>query len=88
VAQFLERWIADVVEPNERPATISKYKQYIRLYFTPHLGRIALAKLTRRHVQGLIRSLQEHGLAPDTIRRVITMLRVALPCATTLLAAM
>src|ERR687893_2435083 len=38
VAQFLDRWLEDVVKPSVRPKTYHSYAQLVRLYLAPALG--------------------------------------------------
>ncbi len=87
VAQFLDRWLADIVTPHERTSTVVKYRQYIELYLKPHIGRVVLSKLSAQQVDTMLASLQQqpgakaHPLAPGTVRRVRTMLIGALNAA-------
>jgi integrase len=51
LAQFLARWLTDVVEPNLEPATYAYYESMVRLYIIPGLGTKRLDRLQTRDVQ-------------------------------------
>ena len=51
VAQFLESWLREHVEHTVRPATFRSYQAKVQKHLIPALGRIALVKLTPRHVE-------------------------------------
>lgn len=84
VAQFLDRWLADVVRPNVRPKTHDSYSQVVRLYLSPMLGRHQLVKLTPQHVQGMMNTLltkggtKKTGISPRTVQYARAVLRKAL----------
>lgn len=78
VAQFLDRWLADVVKPSVRPKTYESYRQIVRLYLAPTLGQHRLAKLTPQHVQSLMNEQLTAGRAPRTVLYMRAVLRRAL----------
>lgn len=78
VSQFLERWLADVVQPNLEPKTHSSYADTCRVHIVPTLGNLRLTKLTPQDVTRLLRSKQESGLSPRTVSYIRTVLRIAL----------
>lgn len=57
VGQFLKRWLEDSAKPGVRPKTFDSYSQILKLYLTPALGRIPLAKLSPQHVQRLLNEM-------------------------------
>jgi integrase len=57
LAQYLARWLADVVQPNLEPATYAYYETMARLYITPALGTKRLDKLQTRDVQTWLNKL-------------------------------
>ena len=57
VAQYLARWLADVVEPNLEPATYAYYETMARLYIIPALGNKRLDGLQTREVQTWLNKL-------------------------------
>ena len=45
LAQFLEKWLADVAQPSIRPKTYRFYSDHIRLHIIPALGKKRLENL-------------------------------------------
>ncbi|NJN17254.1 MAG: site-specific integrase [Oscillochloris sp.] len=78
VKQYLERWLAEVVQVRNRPRTHKSYDDTVRLYITPHLGALQLTKLQPEHVQAMITSLSQANLSPRTIQYTRAVLRKAL----------
>ncbi|MFN8676123.1 MAG: site-specific integrase [Thermomicrobiales bacterium] len=87
VAQFLDRWLVDTVQPTVRPKTYDSYAQLVRLYLKPALGHHQLSKLTPQHVQTFIRELErekKHTAATveATVRRRLAAGASVEECAT------
>lgn len=80
VAQFLVRWLADVIKPNKAPSTYRVYEGLARLHLIPALGHIQLSKLTPQHVQVMLTAKGAGDLAnkPCTVQRLRDILRNAL----------
>lgn len=78
VAQFLTRWLADVVRPTTRPKTHAGYAQLVRLYIVPAFGHLQLARLEPQHVQALMNAKLQDGLSPRTVLYIRAVLRRAL----------
>jgi integrase len=57
LAQYLTRWLSDVVEPNLEPATYAYYETMARLYIIPALGNKRLDRLQSRDVQAWLNKL-------------------------------
>lgn len=51
LANFIDGWLRDVVQPNLAPMTASNYELFSRLYIVPDLGRKRLDRLSVRDVQ-------------------------------------
>lgn len=51
LAEFIDGWFRDVVQPNLAPMTASNYELFSRLYIVPDLGRKRLDRLSVRDVQ-------------------------------------
>lgn len=81
VAEFLEKWLADVSRPSVRPKTYRFYCDHIRLHIKPALGKKQLEKLTPANVQHFVNDKLQSGLSPQTIRHIIATLRAALSIA-------
>jgi integrase len=79
VAAYLETWLDTTVAVRVRPRTADSYRDTVRRYIVPSIGRVSLAKLTPEHVAGMVKSLQARGdLSPTTVRYALTVLRIAL----------
>lgn len=57
LAQYLTRWLRDVVELDLKPKTAETYAMHVRLYIVPGLGNKRLDKLTVRDVRDWINRL-------------------------------
>jgi integrase len=78
VAQFLDRWLADVVKPSRQPTTYHQYADHVRLYIKPAIGRKVLARLSPDDVQRMMRDRLDAGLSPRTVQDFRGTLRTAL----------
>lgn len=78
VAQFLERWLRDSVQPRVAPRTYTSYAMHVRQHLVPGIGKIPLAKLQPGHVQKLLNEKLASGLSPASINRIRSTLRAAL----------
>ncbi|MGI8475082.1 MAG: tyrosine-type recombinase/integrase, partial [Thermomicrobiales bacterium] len=78
VGDFLDRWLADVVEPSVRPSTHRGYESVIRCHLKPAFGHVRLTKLTPQHVQNLLNDQSKAGLAPRSVQLTRATLRRAL----------
>jgi integrase len=78
VAQFLVQWVEESARPAVRPRTYASYRQVLRLYLLPALGRYPLSKLAPEHVQALLNRLVAQGLSPRTAQYTQAVLRKAL----------
>ncbi len=78
VEEFLGRWLEDSVKPSVRPLTYEQYRQHVKLYLAPLLGRHQLAKLAPQHVRAFIKRKLADGLSPRTVQLSLVILRRAL----------
>lgn len=78
VEQFLNRWLADVVQGAVGPRTYESYTTTVRLHIIPTLGRHELTKLSAQHIQALLRAKSNEGLSPASVRYIRSVLRIAL----------
>ncbi len=58
LADFMERWLHEVVVPGLAPSTAANYELFTRLYVVPDLGRKRLDKLAVRDVQTWLNELR------------------------------
>ena len=78
VGAWLDEWLATHVEGRVRPSTDASYRQVVRLYLVPIIGRVPLAKLSPEHVARMIRELEARGtLSPRTVAYALAVLRIA-----------
>ncbi|GAA5005667.1 tyrosine-type recombinase/integrase [Kitasatospora paranensis] len=78
VGEFLAYWLAEIVEPNARPNTYSKYETMVRLYLRPKLGKKRLAKLGVADLRKFFKELQGAGVGGSTRQECMKTLRNAL----------
>ena len=78
VEEYLMYWL-EVRRKTKRirGSSAYRYQSYIKR-IQPFLGRLHLIKLTAHHVQRMMLSLLDDGLAPRTVGFIRTMLRAAL----------
>lgn len=81
VADYLHRWLADVVKPGVRPSVYVRYEQNVRCHLIPALGHIRLSRLTPQDVQRMVAEKQRTNLAPRTIHQMVAVLHNALQVA-------
>jgi integrase len=81
VADWLELWLSDR-ERALRPATVSSYRETVKRYIVPSIGRLRLDRLTPEDVGGMIRALEgrtePRPLSARTVRYTVNILRIAL----------
>lgn len=58
--------------------TLHQYRDVVRLYVVPHVGRKRLRSLTAADVSKMVRALADEGRAPNTARLARSVLRRAL----------
>lgn len=70
VAEYLERWVESV---DVKFTTRCGYKDYIRLYWNPHLGHLKLSQLRPHHIQEMFTQIalsnDEKELNQDLVER-------------------
>ena len=89
LAEWLDRWLREFVEPSVRPTTLDNYKRYLDRFVLPRVGGKKISKITSEDIQKLYRWVQEHGrvkkdpkigyhLSPTTVRNLHRVLRQAM----------
>lgn len=78
VKRFLETWLEDAVKNSVRPLTFEQYHQHVRLYLSPALGQLQLAKIAPQHVRTFLKQRLDAGLSPRTVQLSLVILRRAL----------
>ena len=77
LGQWLERYLDEVAASSVRPSTLRRYRQELRLYIAPALGKVPLDKLRPSQVSDS-RSSQLLRLSPGSVRRLHALLRRSL----------
>jgi integrase len=77
VARFLDAWL-DTLAGTVAPSTEQQYRDVVRLYVRPHVGRIRIGTLQPRQVTAMVRQLERAGLSANTRRLARSVLRRAL----------
>lgn len=83
-ADYAEAWLANYAGRTSRgvrPATLADYERTTKVYLTPRFGSMLLAEITLGDVRAFAKALVEKGLAPNTVRNVITPLRAMMASA-------
>ena len=84
IAEYLEHWLETLIKVQLRPKTYSSYRQIVRLYIVPHIGRERLARLAPEAVQHVLNHLLNAGgkdskpISARTVQRTRAVLRAAL----------
>ena len=77
VGEYFNAWLQSKYDL--KPKTRNRYRNDIDLYIRPHLGHIRLDQLRAPMIEALYgRLLNDHGLAPATVRHVHATLSTAL----------
>ncbi|MBI4321040.1 MAG: tyrosine-type recombinase/integrase [Chloroflexi bacterium] len=77
VAQYLNRWLTDIVSQSVRPRTQESYVLNVRRVL-PHIGKLRLTKLQPAHIQACYAALLEGGLSRRSVEQCHTVLHRAL----------
>ena len=82
LADWLERWMDEEIEPIRAETTAGGYWNIIRRHVVPALGAVRLSQLTPELINGYYRwLLEERGLSPNTVRKHHILLHTALESA-------
>ncbi|MCZ4122384.1 tyrosine-type recombinase/integrase [Streptomyces sp. H39-S7] len=78
VGPYLTYWLAEIVQPNQRPTTYDKYESMARLHLIPKLGTKRLTKLGIADVRTFLRQTKAEGVGASTRLECMKVLRNAL----------
>jgi integrase len=67
VEEFLKRWL-ETVKRSNRYSTHKGYAQLCKDHIVPKIGKVLMSKVTIPHIQGIINTMHDKGLARNTIR--------------------
>jgi len=77
---WLTKWLDEVVPTHEhmKPTTLKDYRNKVRVYLVPAIGRTRLDKLQPTHVRQMHKFVTDKGLSTTTARQAHRVLSVAL----------
>lgn len=80
LGEYLQEWLADVVEPSVAPKTYQKRSYHVRVHISPALAHVKLNDLQARQIHTLYVRMarRDPPLAASTRRDVHTTLKMAL----------
>lgn len=78
VAEYLSRWLENMIKPKVETNTFNRYEQHVRLHLLPHIGTVRLNKLTALHIEQLYADMKKAGDSDSERAKVGTALRMAL----------
>ena len=78
VAEHMETWLETVVKNRVKEKTYLDYKDRVRLYITPAIGKVRLSKLEPRRIQIMYAEMMDRGLSSRVVRYAHTLLRNSL----------
>jgi len=82
VETYFERWLAETIRPNMRPATVASYESVVSRHLVPVLGKLRLCDISGATVQAFYASLREQGVGVRTVQKAHAVLHRALASAT------
>lgn len=78
VAEFLTQWIEHKEREGIKPNTVQSYRDTVRRYITPHLGRIKLEKLRPLDIEHLLVKLRQDGKSASMAAYTLRVLKMGL----------
>jgi integrase len=78
VDEYLDRWLEIAAKPRLRERTFEDYKQYLRRYIVPEVGKVMLSKLRPLDIQSVYSKMLDRNLSPRTVRFAHSILSSAL----------
>ena len=84
VADWLNEWLAEYIQPSVRVKTYERYRCSINNHILPYIGKIPLDRLTTEDVQKMLNNLlasggeNKQGLSPRTVNAARRTLKTAL----------
>lgn len=70
VDELFTQWLVELERKGRAPATIHNYDKTYRKNIKPYLGRLAVRKVTTKHLTDLYGAHQKRGLTPATVYQV------------------
>lgn len=76
--EWLQTWLDDILPGKVAASTEAQYRQAVKDWVSPYVGRVPLTKLGPEHVLRMMRDLEAKGLSPTTVGMARKVLRRAL----------
>ncbi len=83
VGMYLDQWLEHIENKDLKPNTARSYRDAVRLYLKPNLGKMPLEKLRPTDVEGLLTRLRRSGKSPALTGYALRVLKMALKQAVT-----
>jgi len=80
-AEFVERWVREYVDVNNKPSEQRSKRRAVRVHLSPAFGPRRLDRICTPDIEQLKAKLSARGLAPKTINNTLTVLRKCLSTA-------
>ena len=77
-SQLLDRWLEESERMDLSPTTMRTYRAQVEQIIRPRLGKVALVRLTPKHLDDLYGQMKEEGRSPKTIRNYHAIISSAL----------
>src|SRR5580700_5603467 len=80
VAELLDRFVADRRAKGRALRTVMRYDELAKFTIAPHIGGLALAKLSPAHISSWLGTIKERGsaekkpLSPKSVRHAFSLL--------------
>lgn len=74
----LRHWLDTCRMEGRKPTTVKKYADNVRVHLVPGLGHVKLTELTREQVRAFYQVRLDAGMAPNTLRGLHLVLKMAL----------
>lgn len=66
-AEWLSRWMSEVVIPNRKVRTVERYEGIIKNHIVPVVGHVPISRLGPTHIKKVHSNLAEKGLSASTV---------------------
>jgi integrase len=78
VGEYMEQWLQTSARESVRESTYESYRNQVRRYVIPAIGRVKLKRLSAMQIQGMYRAMLDRGLSPRTVQYAHAVLHRAL----------
>jgi integrase len=78
VGEYMEQWLQTSARESARESTYESYRNQVRRYVVPAIGRVKLKRLSAMQIQGMYRAMLDRGLSPRTVQYAHAVLHRAL----------